>query len=341
MAEVDSRFENASVDFDPDTLAPTYRLRFGAAGSSSATAVAARMGLPQRVLDRANALLAREDRRLDRVLAELAASRAALERERDEAVRLREESAAARDAYRERLLRLQERRDRLFGEMRRDLDGAFRSAHAEVAAVIRDLQRHGRSARAAAHARDRLLALEREAEAAQRAQPPLAPALRPDAPPEPEAPAEAIDWRRIAPGARVRVAGGASGRLLALPDKSGRAAVQIANAKLLVPADRLLAVREERPAAREPRVQVEAPPVAAGRVDLRGLRVDEALARLEKALDDAARGGHEKLEIVHGVGSGALQTAVREHLRRLPFVARSEPGPLTAGGEGVTIAWLD
>ena len=100
MAEVDGRFANASVEFDPETLAPTYRLRLGAAGSSSALAVAARMGMPGTVLERAGSLLEREDRRLDRMLAELSASRAALERERDEAGRLRAESEAARDDYR-------------------------------------------------------------------------------------------------------------------------------------------------------------------------------------------------------------------------------------------------
>ncbi|HEX2485493.1 MAG TPA: endonuclease MutS2, partial [Myxococcota bacterium] len=121
MAEVDPRFANASVEFDPETLAPTYRLRLGAAGSSSALAVAARMGMPASVLARADALLEREDRRLDRMLAELQASRASLERERSEAGRLRAESEAARDEYRAKLERLQARRDKLFGELRADL----------------------------------------------------------------------------------------------------------------------------------------------------------------------------------------------------------------------------
>jgi DNA mismatch repair protein MutS2 len=96
MAEVDARFANASVEFDPETLAPTYRLRLGAAGSSSALAVAARMGMPGAVLERADALLEREDRRLDRMLAELTASRSALEREREEAGRLRRVPREAR-----------------------------------------------------------------------------------------------------------------------------------------------------------------------------------------------------------------------------------------------------
>src|SRR5262249_20698291 len=159
---------NASVELDPETLAPTYRLRMGLPGASSATAVAARMGMPQAVIARANEILDREDRRLDRMLAGLAASRAAPEggprgaarhgAQQREAARLRAESLAVRSEYRERVERLRARRDELYHAMRGELDQAFRTAHEEVAAVIRELQRGG-TARDAARARERLLAL--------------------------------------------------------------------------------------------------------------------------------------------------------------------------------------
>jgi DNA mismatch repair protein MutS2 len=129
MAALDPRFANASVEFDPETLAPTYRLHFGPPGSSSATAVAARMGLRGEVIARANQLLEREDRRLDRMLADLAASRAALEREQSAAARLRVETETARAEYRTKLEALQARRDQLYRSMRADLDATFRDAH--------------------------------------------------------------------------------------------------------------------------------------------------------------------------------------------------------------------
>jgi DNA mismatch repair protein MutS2 len=332
MAEVDARFENASVEFDEETLAPTYRLRMGMAGASSARAVAARMGMPARVLERASALLAREDRRLDQMLAELAASRAALERERGEAGRLRAESEAVRDDYRAKLERLQQRRDQLFAAMRSELDSAFQDAHAEVAAVIRELQRGG-SARDAARARERLVVLERKAERVERA--PLSAAA--------EAPAApAADWRRARPGDAVEVAGAGAGTLLALPDAKGRVRVQVGAARLELPAERIRvrAAPAARPAPALVRVDPLPERAAPSRIDVRGLRVDEAMAQVEKALDDAARAGLGCLEIVHGIGTGALMSGLRGRLRELAHVARVEAGGAERGGPGVTLAYL-
>ena len=282
------------------------------------------------VLERASGLLAREDRRLDRMLAELAASRAALERERSEAARLRVESEAVRDDYRAKLERLQERRDQLFAGMRSELDEAFQSAHAQVAAVIRELQRGG-SARDAAQARERLVVLAKKAEQASVRE--RGPAAEPPAPP--------FDWRHARPGDAVDVAGGGSGTLLALPDAKGRVRVQVGSARLTLPAERI----RMRPGARSrPTPVVHVDPLSEhatpNRVDVRGLRVDEAMAVVEKSLDDAARAGLPCLEIVHGIGTGALMSGLRGRLRELPHVKRVEPGGAQTGGPGVTLAFL-
>jgi DNA mismatch repair protein MutS2 len=337
MAEADPRFENASVEFDAETLEPTYRLRQGMPGSSSATAVAARMGLRGDVIERANALLDREDRRLDRMLAELSASRAALEREQSEARRLSAQSQAARDEYRGRLERLEGRRDELYRSMRADLDRAFRAAHERVADVIRELQRGG-TARDAARARERLMELETRAKRTEPATPRASPAGR----------GTPVDWRNARAGDAVRLPGGGSGVLVALPDRRGRVALRVGGARLLVPADRVEAVERaaEQPAARAPRGRVAHPrrdDAARGgrdRCDLRGLRVDEALDRLVAALDRAVAEARDELEIVHGVGTGALRRAVREHLASSPYVSAVIDPPPEQGGDGVSVARL-
>jgi DNA mismatch repair protein MutS2 len=347
MADVDARFENASVEFDEETLAPTYRLRLGTPGASSARAVAARMGVRGDVLDRAGALLEREDRRLDKMLSELSNSRAALERERSEAERLRAEGEEARAEYRTKLERLQARRDELFARMRGDLDRAFQEAHGEVAAVIRTLQRGGATARDAARAREKLLALEQARREAANEAPSRTPGEERRGLPR-------LDWRRVQPGDTVRVVGGGTGTVLALPDKRGRVALQVAGARVVVPAERLTPAGNGKPKPKAPgrppaRVHVDAddaPPIpAAGsggeeRVDFHGLRVEEALERLVLALERAARRGCDRLVIVHGLGTGALRSAVRRYLSESPYVTRFAPAEPSQGGDGATIAYL-
>jgi DNA mismatch repair protein MutS2 len=335
MAEVDVRFANASFEFDPETLAPTYRLRVGHPGASSALAVAARMGLDPGVLTRANQLLDREDRRLDRMLSELAASRAALEQEQREAVRARAAGEAARAEYEVKLAALQQRREALYRSLREDLERSFREAKEEVASVVRELQQGG-TARDAARAQQRL----GEIAAEQRQNQPEA---APSAPPLPP-----LDWRHARVGDAVAIAGGGAGRLLALPDQRGRVAVGVGAARLIVPMARVGAAAppESKPATRrEPSATLAGPADAeaggAQRCDLRGLRVDEALDRLAEALDRAAALGSSRLIIVHGIGTGALREAVRRHMAESPYVARYQAGEPNEGGEGVTIARLE
>jgi DNA mismatch repair protein MutS2 len=341
MAAVDARFCNASVDFDPRTLAPTYRLHLGTPGASSATAVAARMGMPSAVLDRANALLDREDRRLDRMLSELSTSRAALEAEQREVAAVRAESESIRDEYRAKLERLQERRDKLFLAMREDLDLAFKDAHAEVARVIRELQRGG-SPRVASEARVQLQALEEKTKAAEREA----------GIDRREERADAFEWRRAKPGDVVGLPGGGTGMLEALPDQKGRVRVRAGNATIVVPADRITRPVGSAGAAKPsgPRVRLEpaAGPGPAGATvgggtlhcDLRGLRVEEARERIAEALDRALADDRAAVEFVHGVGTGALRRTVREELAASSFVSDLQSGDPERGGDGVTTALL-
>jgi DNA mismatch repair protein MutS2 len=301
------------------------------------------MGLRGDVLERANQILEREDRQLDRMLAELAASRAALEREQRATARIREETEAVRTEHRVKLEKLQARRDSLYHSMRADLDRIFGEAHAQVAGVIRDLQRGGR-AQDAARARERLLALEERSRAAD---------VEADVGGGAEEAGEPVDWQRVHAGDPVQVAGAGRGTLEAFPDRRGRVAVRVGSARLLVPSERVRAVPEAdagASATRRGRVSVEAaPPVpgdgpdassGAGRCDLRGLRVDEVEARLVEALDHAASAGRGSLVVIHGLGTGALRNAVRHHLKESPYVAEYTAAPGEEGGDGVTIAKL-
>ncbi len=341
LAEVDDRFANASVEFDPETLEPTYRLKTGFAGASSATAVAARMGMRVDVLERANQILEREDRQLDRILTELTASRTALEREQLEIAQVREETESARAEHQARLEKLRDHRDVLYRKMRDDLDRIFGEAHTQVAGVIRDLQRGG-TAQNAARARESLLALEERTHGREQAAGVVA---------APEAERDPIDWRRMHAGDPVEVAGAGRGLLDALPDRRGRVAVRIGGARLLVARERIRALPKEATTATPPRIAVipggleaslESGAVSgdASRCDLRGLRVDEAEDRLLEALDRAACADRDSLTVVHGVGSGALRDGVRRFFSNSPYVVKFAAAEQSKGGDGVTIATL-
>lgn len=345
MAAVDSRFCNASVQFDPESLAPTYRLTIGTPGSSSAAAVAARMGMPASVLDRANALLEREDRQIDRLLAELAASRATLEREQGEVELLRAESETTRDEYRQKLEGIQQRRDALFHSMREDLDRSFQDAHAQVAAVIRDLQKRG-TAKDAAHARARLQKLEStKQEAAQQLG--VGPKKRDTST---TAPSREIDWQRAEEGDAVIVRGNVRAVLATLPDRRGNVSVFAGSAKLVLRAEDVRGALDPVAARGGERVRIERASneptldsTARGgwlECDLRGMRVEAALDRLDEAIDQASSGSHDAVRIIHGIGTGALRSAVREHLGQIPRV-KGYKSPEENGGEGVTEAEID
>jgi DNA mismatch repair protein MutS2 len=343
MAEIDARFANASVEFDAETLEPTYRLRMGLPGSSSAMAVAARMGLDPQVIARANEILDREDRQLDRVLTELSASRSALEAEKREIAQLRSETEAVRDEHRAKLERLQSRREKLFLSMREDLEHSFREAHEQVAAVIRNLQRGG-GARDAAAARGKLHEIAADAAAAQREaglEAPTEELLRP------------VDWSRASAGDQVSIRDGGTGMLAALPDQRGRVIVQLGSARLSVPMERVEALeRSEEPRSTgraAPRIVVTRAAATdgpadleadMGRCDLHGLRVDDALDRLADALDRAASAGQSSLAISHGRGTGTLRKVVREYLRDCPYISHFAGASPQDGGEGVTIAFF-
>ncbi|HIF93341.1 MAG TPA: hypothetical protein EYQ60_09490 [Myxococcales bacterium] len=333
MAEVDARFANASVEIDPTTFAPTYRVRIGSPGASSATTVAARMGLPQVVLDRAAGLLDREDRRLDRMLSELAASRALLESEKLAAEALRAESEQTRDEYRTKLARLQERRDKLFGELRRELDDSFRDAHSEVARIIAELQRQP-SSRRAASARDNLERLKQDTATSQTK------ILPPKKASDGEDRAMSINWPRARIGDPVQAPGGGAATLLSLPDRKGRVMVQVAGAKVTIHRDQLRVRLALGGPARPRHSEVVAVPTARlggiAESDLRGMRVDEALSRLDEAIDQAAAEGRDEIRVIHGIGTGALRSAVREHLPHSIHVVEWVEATRDEGGAGAT-----
>lgn len=305
--------ENASVEFDPQTLQPTYHLRIGTPGRSHAFWIAQRLGLEEGVVARARSYLAEQVRAAEAVLEGVERDRQAAQRDRREAERLRAELDRLRQEYEARLLELERDRARRLEQAREEATQLVARAREEVEALLRALRTERRE-QAAERARLRL----RE----------LAEAMR--APRDPGPPLEHVEV-----GQPVRVASlGAEGVVVGLSAEA--AEVLVGSAKVRVPRAQL---QQARAGGRTSSGPVRSPtlPVAfPTKLDLRGLTSDEAVSRLEKYLDEALLAGAARVLVIHGKGTGALRRAVHEALRTQPGVRFSLAGP-EEGGEGATV----
>lgn len=329
LAIEDQRVVNASVQFDPVELAPTYRLIKGIPGQSYGLGIARRLGLSEDVLRRAEARLPAGERDVNVLLADLETrERALAEREReaetiaeDARVRARrvgerEHNAATRERESERRAR-QEARRYLLGA-RREVEQTIRSLKAagEVDDAAREARRHVEELAAGQTvALERLDARERSSNGARQSTPAATPAVG--------------DW------VAVESLGGRTGQLLELREDSG--VVAVGPLKLTVAATEL--TRTSRP---QPAVSVtlrgDVPDAYASReIDLRGMRVGDVDDIVMHAVDNAVRADLRELRIIHGKGTGALRERVGEMLRKEPRVVNFRLGAWNEGGAGVTV----
>ena len=340
LTHVDPRFLNARVGFDSKRMVPTYKLQLGAAGTSSALDLASRMGLAPHVVDRARELArsaggplaqalaaAEEERRalaeeLERARAATAAAEASARALAAEQARAAEQRRAEESAHAERLRVESER------------------ALSEVSTQLAELRQHASVERAEAArtalaaqaetARARVEALSREGARAT-----LAPAP---------------DTLRV--GDVVHHLG--LRRDVTVLELAGdEVLISVGALKMRVPRDELAGARNERPASRFPATDrgrasldrasdaapraLEAPPL---RVDVRGLRAEEAVREVESFLDQAFRNGDPGVLVLHGHGTGALKQAIRDYLEESPYVRMYRPGESHEGGDGVTVVGL-
>jgi DNA mismatch repair protein MutS2 len=340
LGESDSRFANAAMAYDLEALRPTFRLATGAPGRSYAFDIAARMGLPDALLERARALAGASSVGLESVIARLQAREATLVKESQRLAEAEAAATAAAETQREAAAALA-RREREIGLKARDaVEAAIAETRAALARIVRDAQQAG-NARGAEAGRGELERVAAEALA------------RLPAPPKAAAAATALSA-----GARVFVERlNADGVVLEPPDGRGRAKVSVGAMTIEVTADELQPAKttaREAARARQAKPQ-RAMPVetsASGddlaliaatprrTIDVRGQNGDEALAALDAYLDRAALSGETHVVVVHGHGTGALRKRVRAHLESSPYVARWAPGTPRQGGDGASIIEL-
>jgi DNA mismatch repair protein MutS2 len=341
---------NASMEFDLDSLAPTFRLRIGLPGASNAFAIARRLGLSETLIDEAQGLVGEEARQIEAMLAEIKAEVTAAQDVRRQA-----------EAERDRAKQLNRERERRLADVdaeRRDiLNSARDDARREIKAArteIRTLKAQAEAALQAARESARQASLKaKKTEADEETTPDeldkaeagldaLAAGLVEElAPPPPPEPGEAELKGPIRPGDKVFVAQfGTVGDVVEV--KNGQVEVQLGHFRATAPlADVQLRVKAQTAEPeRQANVSAPAPESPGMELDLRGQISEEALLHLDQYLDQAFLAQLPWVRIIHGKGSGTLRQAVRQALQGHPLIASYRPGEQGEGGEGVTVAKL-
>jgi DNA mismatch repair protein MutS2 len=333
FAHEHERMENASLEFDRESLSPTYRFLQGVPGSSEGLSVARRLGFPEHLVEEARGYLGGGKEAVDGLLRDLQERRrdlesrgAALERERRE---VREEA----EHVERRLRGLAEERARLKREALAEARSLVERSKAELTELLGAVREDGAESRAAGRARTRLGEMGRDLERRLAAEDRDARAGRAGG-----RPARAEE---IADGTPVLVSAmGWKGTALGPPAANGKVAVAVGSLRVEVPVTALeLRPREEGRARHA--AAVERPEGATRtEIDLRGRTVEEALDEVDRTLDGLVVSGGTWLRIIHGKGTGALRNAITEQLKADGRVKEFRMGEPAEGGAGVTICVL-
>lgn len=325
------RYENASVEFDSDTLKPTYRLNIGIPGSSNALFIAENLGINNEIIQNAkNIYFNIKDNTgktlegLQKIQRELTINNETAKQERVEAEKIKED-------YEIRLASLKEQKTKTLSAYKRKFQADLDSARDEIKNIMREIfaQKSEKLTRRAA-AKLNKVESDIKSDFAQEENE-LMPQFK------------EIDWAVLKIGDTVLLKDlNQPATIIEFPDKNNNVKVQIGLLKTTVKKSKIakasknLQVAQPK-IAKSPRLMRDHIPHD---LSLRGIRVEEALDMLEKYLDSAALGGLSTVCIIHGHGTGVLKEAVRKYLKDSPYVKKFRPGEDGEGSDGVTVVEL-
>ncbi len=321
---------NASVEFDVETLSPTYKLLMGVPGRSNAFEISKRLGLPQHIISHAEGFTGTDRSEVDTMIASLEESRKRAEQDAEETKRVLEESEALKQELAERLTDYEAKKEQLAEKAREKAKKIVDEARRESETVIRELRQLQKQAAAGVKEHEIIDARKRLEGAL-----PENPVLKKEKQKKQRA-------QNLQAGDEIKVLSfGQKGTLLEKVSKD-EWAVQIGVLKMKLPESDLEFVKPDKP---QPTVSVHSVGGRSGagvklELDLRGERYEDALLRTEKYLDDAVLANYPRVSIIHGKGTGALRQGIQTMLKKDRRVKSYRFGEAGEGGYGVTIVEL-
>ena len=325
-------FKNASMEFDAQSLLPTFRLIMGVAGASNAFLISRRLGLKRHVIERAQGFMSEERLQFDALLREAERTKAkaqeALEKAQEQQRLAKEAEARARKKEEE----LEEKRKRAIQKAEDEALEIVMQAREETEALLKEVRQlkklpEAQVTKTAQKAREGLDAKRTALETRTKAR---------------KKPVKSVERDALKLGDSVRVISlDADATVVELPDARGMVGVQAGILKLTVPyKDLQLKESEKKQTARRTSRMNLARKAVPLSINLHGYTVEEALLEVDQYLDDAFLAGLTEVTIVHGKGTGALRSGIQNYLRKHPHVKQFRPGKFGEGEGGVTVVTL-
>jgi DNA mismatch repair protein MutS2 len=321
---------NGSMAFDRETLRPTYQFRPGVPGASYAFEIAARLGLQKEVIETASQLVGKEKGNIESLLAELEA-KLAEQRQSAEKLKLEETRyTALAKLYEDRFNALKTQERELKQKAVAESEAIVQRANAAIEKAVREIREQAASREAIQSAKKELQVVQNEIAREKRKLPAEKTAV--EAPLQDAQPGMRVKW--LKQNALVTV--------LEPPDSSRRVLVEVGSLRARVPLAELRPHNAPSPPGLEKLSKVGSidTPATLPEIDLRGLRVDEALAAVDKFLDDALLAEWHEVRLIHGKGTGALRQSISNFLKKHPQTQRFHEAAMGEGDYGVTVVEL-
>ena len=328
--------ENACCEFDVETLRPTYRLLIGIPGKSNAFAISSKLGLSDEIINAAKEQISKEDESFEDVIADLEQSRVTIEKEQQEIAEYKERIRTLQEQLQKKNEKIDQAKDKILRDANEKARAILQEAKDVADETIRDFNKAGASADIKELEKKRQKVRDKINEKNGK----LALGNNQKKP----ANQKTVDPKKLKKGDSVKIISmNLKGIVNTLPDARGNLFVQCGIMRMQTNVNDLVPVKEETitaPALQRTntgKLKMSKSFSVSSEINLLGCTVDEAIAKLDKYLDDAYLAHLPSVRVVHGKGTGALRNAVQSHLKRLKYVKEYRLGEYGEGDAGVTI----